>query len=397
VNAEHAALLARYSPYVQYDSMESYAADSVAIMTDCVPAEFPHGNTLCQHGGRVLAAVEPPGGEAKLELGFLRGGNYVDAGSTPVSSPDYIDAVGKRYVEDAREMHARPGYANQVYGTVRQDKKDALWLQYWFFYYYNNKAFLYMGLHEGDWEVIQLRLGADGKPDVATYAQHQHGESATWAEVETEEAPEGPVPVVYSARGSHAAYFRPGTYPQAPVVPDHNDDQGPRVRPQLNLIEDSDPAWVAWPGRWGSTRALFGPIGSNSPPGPRWHGAWHDPLAFHEDARPAKELPPVAGAELPKPAAPKIEARREGTRALVSYSFPRPEPAAPKLKGLLVSLDGRKDGRPPATHSFEVDPDPGEVEFPIDLEDRAYTVRASGVGENGITGPATAIELPAAG
>jgi hypothetical protein len=390
-----AKLLARYSPFVQYDSLESFAADSVATMTDCVPAGFPHGNTLSQDGDKVLAAVDPTAEESKLALDFLRAGKYSDPAQTPVSEDDYLDAVGKDYVVDAREMHARPGYANQVYGHAKRDKEGALWLQYWFFYYYNNKAFLYMGLHEGDWEMAQLRLGADGKPDVATYAQHSHGERCDWADVETEEGPEGPVPVVYSARGSHASYFRPGTYLQAPIVPDHNDDGGPRVRPQLNVIKDKDPAWVAWPGRWGSTDALIGPIGSDSPPGPRWHGAWRDPLAFHNDARPAEELGPVAGAELVKPAAPKIEAKRDGTTAVVSYSFPPPEPAAPRLKALLVSLDGSKDGRPPATHAFSVKPKPGKVVFPLELEDRAYKVRASAVGENGITGPAAVVDLPA--
>lgn len=396
--SDPATLLARYSPYVQYDSMESYAADSVATMTDCVPPENPHGNTL-SHGGRELAAVDPPSGESKLELSFLGGASYSDSSHTQVSDGDYIDVAGKNYVEDSREMHARPGYANQVYGHAQRDKKGHLWLQYWFFYYYNDKAFLFMGLHEGDWEMIQLRVGADGNPGVATYAQHSHGERCSWGDVETEEGKEGPVPVVYSARGSHASYFRPGIYMQAPIVPDHNDDGGPRVRPQLNVIEDKDPAWVAWPGRWGSTRELTkiftAPIGADSPPGPCSHGAWADPLKFHNEARPAQELAPVAGADLPKPAAPKIEARRDGTHAVVSYSFPKPDPSAPKLKGLLLSLDGSKDGRPPATKVFPVSADPGEIEFPLDLEDRAYTVRASAVGENGITGPATAVELPA--
>ncbi|HXS32918.1 MAG TPA: Vps62-related protein [Solirubrobacterales bacterium] len=390
----NATTLARYSPYVQYDSLESFAADSAATMTDCVIADFPRGNSLRQGSEKVLAEVAPPAGESKLELSFLRAGNYSDSAKTKVSADDYLDVTGKHYVEEAREMHTRPGYGDQVYGHAKRDEKGTLWLQYWFFYYYNNKAFLHAGLHEGDWEMVQLRLGADGTPDVATYAQHAHGERCDWADVETEEGPEGPVPVVYSARGSHASYFRPGTYDQAPIVPDHNDAGGPRVRPQLNVIGDKDPAWVAWPGRWGSTKALIGPIGSDSPPGPRWHGAWRDPLAFHEDARQAEDLAPVAGADLPKPAAPTIEVKRDGTRALVSYSFPQPDPSAPKLRGILISLDGSKDGRPPATKVFQASAEPGEIEFPLDLEDRAYTVRASAVGENGITGPPSANELP---
>jgi hypothetical protein len=390
-------LLARYSPFVQYDSMEGYAADSPAMMTDCVPKESKHGNTLT-HGGKELAAAEPAAGESKLELGFLRGGSYPDDAGTKVSDKDFVDAAGEHYGTDARRMHTRPGYADQVYGhAVRH--KGALWLQYWFFYYYNNKAFLFMGLHEGDWEMIQLRIGDGGVPDVATYAQHSHGERCAWDEVETEEGADGPAPVVYSARGSHASYFRRGTYTQAPIVPDHNDAGGPRVRPQLNAIDDEDPPWVAWPGRWGSTREVAriftAPIGADSPPGPRWHGAWGDPLAFQKAARPAQDLPDEVGAELPKPPAPEIQAVRKGARAVVSYSFPKPDPSAPKLKAILLSFDGRGDGHPPSTKVFEVGAKPGEIEFPLDLEDRAYVVRASGVGENGVTGPAAKVELAA--
>lgn len=387
-----ADLLARYSPYIQYDSLESFAADSAATMTDCVPAGFPGGNALRQESKKALAQVEPAGGESKLELGFLRGETYDDPANTPVTKDDYLDAVGKNYVETSREIHAKPGYADQAYGHAKRDENGDLWLQYWFFYYFNNKALLYMGLHEGDWEMVQFRLGADEVPTVATYAQHAHGERCEWDQVETEEGPDGPVPVVYSARGSHAAYFRPGTYMQAPIVPDQNDAGGPRVRPQLTVIENKEPAWVAWPGRWGSTRALVGPVGSNSPPGPRFHDSWGDPLAFHEDARPAEELGPEGGARLAKPATPEIKVRREGSRAVVSYSLPASEPSAPKVTGILLSVDGHKDGRPPATKVFPLDAD--ELEFPLDLEDRAYNVRAAAVGENGVTGPAGVVELP---
>jgi hypothetical protein len=394
----NADLLARYSPYVQYDSLECYAADSPATMTDCVPSGFPHGNALRKDGDDgALAEAKPAAGGSKLDLSFLRGEKYGDASETTVSSDDFIDAVGKEYVQASRAIHTKPGYADHVYAHAKKDKNGAVWLQYWFFYDYNDKALLGVGVHEGDWEMVQFRLGDGGEPDVATYAQHAHGERCDWSEVETKDGPEGPVPVVYSARGSHAAYFRRGTYPQAPLVPDHNDAAGPLVRPQLNLIENKDPAWVAWPGRWGSSRALIGPIGSDSPPGPRWHGSWRDPLAFHEDARPAKELGAVAGAELAKPPKPKIEARREGKRVVLSYDFPKAEAAAPKLKGILVSVDGRKDGRPPATEVFQVGPGPGEVELPFDVEDRAYKVRAGAVGENGVTGEPGAVELPAQG
>jgi len=390
-----AELLARYSPYVQYDSMESYSADSPAAMTDCIPVGHPHGNALRQDGEATLAEVRPTGGRAKLDLAFLRGKQYADKPGTAVSGGDYIDVVGRDYVADAHLMHARPGYADQAYGAARRDREGRLWLQYWFFYYYNDKGLLGSGLHEGDWEMVQFRIGAGGRPVQATYAQHSQGERCRWGEVEQEEGPDGPAPVVYSARGSHASYLRRGVYTQAPVIPDHNDAGGPRVRPRLNLIRDNSPSWVAWPGHWGNTRSVIGPIGADSPPGPRWHGAWRDPQAFHEDARPAAELGPVAGTELARPPRPRIRARRRDGRAVLTYSFPKAKAAAPAQRALLVSLDGRKDGRPPRTVAFRVGREPGRIEVPLELEDRAYKVRAAAVGENGVTGPTAAAALTA--
>jgi Vacuolar protein sorting-associated protein 62 len=396
VTPEERKLLKRFAPYIQYDSMESFAADSVATMTDCIPQECPQGNTLREDGGKVVAQVAPAAGVAKLELDFLRAGNYPDQAHTAVKESDYIDVSGKAYVEDAREMHIRPGMADQIYGHAKRDRTGALWLQYWFFYLYNNKAFLYVGLHEGDWEMIQIRLGADGTPDAATFAQHTRGERCAWSEVELEPSPDGPAPVVYSARGSHASYFRRGTYEQAPIVPDYNDAGGPRVRPTVNPIDESTP-WVAWPGTWGNTRALVGPIGANSPPGPSHHGAWKSPLAFHEAARAAEALPAaVEAVEVALPETPMIEVRREGVRAVVSYSFAAVAAGEPTPTGLLVSFDGHKDGRPPATTFFTTGDQPGEVTFPVDLEARQYTVRASAVYETGLTGSPAVVELPAA-
>ena len=381
---EEQELLARYSPVIQYDSMESYSADSVATMTDCATAKHPHGNVL-DHAGAELAAVSPSPGEAKLDLAFLRGGHYPDAAHTAVGADDYLDVVGKEYVAEAQEMHLRPGMADQVYGHAAIDGKDSLWLQYWFFYYFNDKALLWQGLHEGDWEMIQLRIGAGGEPDVATYAQHKRGERCDWAEVEQE----GGAPVVYSARGSHASYYRRGNHrTEVPVVGwDYNDAGGPRVRPHLTPIADDDPAWVAWPGRWGSTRVqanLFGlPIGDDSPVGPRRHGQWHDPLKFHEEAIPPRDLSKVVGEGLETPPAPRVSAGREGDHAVVSFEFA----GAPPLKAVLVSLDGAGDRHAPTTKLFEPVPPSGQVDFPLQLEDRAYTVRVSGVGEDGVTGP----------
>src|SRR3954462_9821740 len=161
--------LVRYSPCLRYASQESSRADSAATMTDSIGKAGP--NVLKRKGGSVLKKAG-----AGLTLEFL--GSYSGA-----RSDDFLDAVGRDYVADARRLHAKPEYADRIYGHVAKDRKGATWLQYWFFYYYNDKQFLGLGLHEGDWEMIQLRLGANGVPEAVTYAQHDTAERCAWSGV----------------------------------------------------------------------------------------------------------------------------------------------------------------------------------------------------------------------
>src|SRR3954453_9624105 len=183
--------LARYSPWLRYDSQESFRADSAATMTDSVGASGP--NVLKRKNGTVLAKAG-----TGLSLDFL--GTYGGA-----VKDDFLDAVGRDYVADARRLHAKPEYADRIYGHVVKDRKGAIWLQYWFFYYYNDKQFLGLGLHEGEWEMIQLPRGAGGGPDAFPSAQHETGERCAWSGVE--HGADG-APVVYVARGSHASLLR---------------------------------------------------------------------------------------------------------------------------------------------------------------------------------------------
>jgi hypothetical protein len=86
-------LLERYIPVIQYDSQESYAADSVATMTDRVPPGSPQGNLLRRRDGTVLAAAAPSAGQARLSLDLLAAERYTDDDATPVEPDDYLDAV----------------------------------------------------------------------------------------------------------------------------------------------------------------------------------------------------------------------------------------------------------------------------------------------------------------
>ncbi|MGV1049720.1 MAG: hypothetical protein ACOYD4_14485 [Solirubrobacterales bacterium] len=212
-------LLDRHRPVLHYDSLESCRADSAA--TICEFAAPGRGNSLHRADGGLIAAAAPKGEEAKLAIEFLGGEAY--ANGEAVEGGDYLDECGGSHAGDALEIRRRrPSYADVVYGRARHDRDGALWLQYWFFYYYEDKGLLGLERREGDWEMVQLRLGEGGAPEAATFARHGGALRLRWEEVELALTDEGQAPVLYPARGSHAPLPRPGSC-AAPFVPDHND------------------------------------------------------------------------------------------------------------------------------------------------------------------------------
>lgn len=141
------------------------------------------------------------------------------------------------------------------------------------------------GRHAGDWEMVQVRLDAAGRPVEAVYTQHSGAERCPWPAVETR----GGRPVIYLARGSHAAYFRPGVRDR--MWPDPNDEadgRGLAARPPVEPIAAGRPAWMRWPGRWGGARAGWVPGEMDSPRGPAFQpqGRWTDPDGWARRARP---------------------------------------------------------------------------------------------------------------
>ena len=132
------------------------------------------------------------------------------------------------------------------------------------------------GRHAGDWEMVQVRSDAAGRPVEAVYAQHSGAERCPWSAVEKR----GGRPVVYVAHGSHAAYFRPGVRDR--MWPDPNDEaDGRGLAVRLPL----EPIAAARPG----LDALAGPLGRR----PRRLGPGRDGLA----ARPG--LPAAGPLERP--------------------------------------------------------------------------------------------------
>jgi hypothetical protein len=386
-----AELLERHKPLLRYDSQGSFFADSARTMAERVGGDPQTVNCLKRHDGGTIASAARPPADGSLTIEFLAPRRY--GGAETVSRDDYLDAVGGDYVQQARELHGEPDIADRIYGHVAVDEGGGRWLQYWFFYYYNDKAFLGFGLHEGDWEMVQVGLDAGGTPAAMTFAQHTHGERCAWGAVEKQD---GERPIVYVARGSQASYPRAGRH-RAPIVPDTADGKGAEISPTLDVLDDPAPSWVGWPGRWGSTRART-IAEADSPRGPRHHGQWTRPADFHDDAVERLGLTGMVlgQPELPIAPRPAITARRAGDRAVVDYTFPEPTRGEAPATQIVVSVDSPDDGLPPATYSFPAGSE-GTIEHPLPLVDLRYVVRASGSTREAVSSDTVEVALGADG
>jgi hypothetical protein len=385
---DSAALLARYRPVVQYDSLESYYTDWAAVITD------RPGNVLKRADGTVLAAAGPPGGGVPLlNLGFLRPQTYPTG--QPVAATDYLAEVGSDYVTQARQMHAMAGYANKVHGRVVQ-QAGLTWLQYWFFMYYDDPGFLGLGTHEGDIEMIQLRLGPTGQPEAVSYAQHRSGLSANWDQVEQQ----GPSPVVYSARGTHASMLRGGDLvSDRSLLPDHNDGKGPRVQLDLIALSEAQTPWAFWPGHWGATKPedqILGQVGveANSPAALQQHSAWTDPAGFHAGCDTA-DLPPVGEVHrnaLVAPPAPVLQVQHDQARGVVNVKYQAPVgPTGATPQSLVVGVDSSGGRLPPATALVGLSGATGELEAPVGPDAESLTISATVHADNGAVSPTTTV------
>jgi hypothetical protein len=389
-------LLGRYVPFLQYDSLESFRSDSAATLPEHFfedGSKWSYTNVLKRKGGSVLASARPKEGEQQLDLAFLGAKRY-GSGAEALAT-DFLDAAGRRYVDDARRLHADPRYADRVYGHAVHESNGQTWLQYWFFYYYNDKNYMGIGLHEGDWEMIQIRLGRDGKPNAATFAQHRDGEALNWSDLELRASPDGDVPVVYVGRGSHASFTSSGEHwPMFPLPPDYSDGKGPLIRPALEVISAGEPGWASWPGKWGSS--------DSSPTGPAQKGQWKDPTAFHVElggsvTRGRTRRRARAAPTMPVPPAPKLTLTRVDDQVIVKYEFPqRLRAGTARPERVVVSVDSPDDNLPPASHAFTVRTRSGVFAHPMRLEeDKHYVVRTVAYSEEGVQSKLLSADLPA--
>jgi hypothetical protein len=318
-----AEVLGRYSPHLRYEAQETYFADSAAEITDNFVAGS-RTNTLRTSGGTVLAAADPADPRPTLSLGFLGDPAYADG--RPAAQTDYLDEANTNRLQDAQRLRTQ-GYADRVYGRVAVSQ-GRTWLQYWFFYYFNPQSVFGIGAHEGDWEYVQFGLDAEGRPEIATFAQHGQGEACAWGAVQRTAAG---APVVYPARESHASYYTAGNNPRGSLPDDSHFGRGYQVRPALDVVSEATP-WLAWRGRWGGT--------SGSPAAPRRQTMWVDPARFHAEAA-ACTAPAGAQPAATAVPAPAVEVTRQGADLRVERSLP----ATPQRRPVRLLVTATRVGR----------------------------------------------------
>jgi hypothetical protein len=328
----HRELVKRLGPTVVYDSRERYFADSVATFVENRFDRGPmarYATRLRRSDGTVFA-----GAHGGLELGFLGTSRYGD--DQEVEDGDRLDP-GPEPVADARRMHEDDNLGDVIYGRVAARRGGGIWLQYWLFYFHSAKGIpgvqaadglLGAGLHQGDWELVQLGIpadevdGDDPNPDIAILAAHDYAHFIDWQDADHD--PDGALRV-YVGRGSHATYPKAGRWKAKKVGPfsfgalgDVADARGERRRPEVQVIRTGEPGWVGWPGLWGTTKSK--PIiGGGSPRGPWRQRPWRDPDGFASDALawienhvPTAELETAPGEAAPAEAeAPVVTVVRE--------------------------------------------------------------------------------------
>ena len=343
-------LLGKHQPELRYDINEQFFADAAEEV-------LALGHAALRRPGRDKPLASGP------DLTFdLLGENYGEK-LGPAQDDDYLVCLTRDYGGLSQQMHQRAEFRNVIYGRARKGGDGRLWLQYWLYYFYNDySGAAGIGLHEGDWELVQLRMKEDPNagPEHAVYAQHKHAEKRRWEDVETVDHG-GVRPIVWVASGSHASYFERGLHEAGNVGPIKWWDvaEGGRGTPsdtKLEVLDNDDlPAWIHWPGIWGGTRARLKGIEQPSPPGPRGPSAhprphWDDPAAISV-VEPAKLV------RLPDK--PPVNVRREADRVVLDYDIHALLGTDHRPHGLLVTVNKKQPAEevtrtPPRTYSFEI-------------------------------------------
>jgi len=290
---EQAHVLAeRFRPELRLAAGEQFMPEPMELMLE-LPGSFlrkwPGGGFEPVRNPDIAQLLAGCGGDCYIDLM----GSAVEAGGGEASCAVDRGLIARTYVDSYRAAEGR--YPATVYARVKSAGNGAV-IQYWINYPANDHPKLF---HEGDWEMVQVRLDGTLTPYRADFSQHGSGQWRQWQDVE--KAAGAGNPVVYVASGSHASYFRPGRFELVPFFAwDRADGGGEALDPVVQIIPEVEQAagasgWLAFSGRWGEQTGaslclpevpgIFSPAGHrDGPPGPAFQGAkWDDPLGWLSD------------------------------------------------------------------------------------------------------------------
>jgi len=269
------------------DTVESYLAEKFAPVIHLHPDEalLPVGIEYALNNSELLLKKD---GSVQL----------VDHSPTPESLSRYNSSDSRYFLDNIHGGIDDTGVIDH-FKSLRGDLPPVVYarvisggnasskiVQYWFYYPFNNGP---LNSHEGDWEMIQVRL--EGEEAIsASYSQHFSGQTAQWKDVLLRDEH----PIVYVALGSHANYFR--SYQG--VLGGQSDKvsgSGQTLEPdnyQLVLLGElgdhpASQGWLDFSGRWGEwggtgdeLRGRRGPSGPGH--GDNWE-KWGNPLQWASD------------------------------------------------------------------------------------------------------------------
>ena len=162
-------------------------------------------------------------------------------------------------------------------------------------------------------------------------------------------------PLVYVARGSHAAYFEPGRHWTGHWF-DYADAKRRSPELSLNIVveDDEDWRWVRWPGSLGRHEEGRQPARlRQSRTGPAARDQWDDPLVMVREGRRAARA--TAGAS-GRGRRPRRSCASSGPAAPIRVTLhgPARDPTAGIPRGLAVTINSPEETAPPTTETFTI-------------------------------------------